>query len=291
LRDQPGVVQSAMSIPPFTPCPVTGDAFIGRQGLVSNLRRRIAGGESLAVIGGPKLGKTSLVRTALQGLSDRTVIEVDCGTNPSPPLNGVSGSIVVLENLDVIYGPAIAPLLMRLSAAGTAGLVVTGGRRLRTLLGHSVTETGLSFRLFPLSVLLDGETCRLIGRDTNPSLAAWTGNHPYVTKLLLHYLHYSEDSDHAVAAGRCQWEPFVRRLAADIGEGLERRLLCYLIERGKPVNPAEAQSDTGIKDIKAVADTLVYLGVVSRWIRNEEATLFAGCRLLNNHITSVHHPH
>ncbi len=61
-----------MVIPPFTPCPATGDAFIGRQGLVRNLRRRIARGESLAVIGGPKLGKTSLVRTALQGLTDHT---------------------------------------------------------------------------------------------------------------------------------------------------------------------------------------------------------------------------
>ena len=192
-----------MSIPPFTPCPATGDAFIGRQGLVRNLRRRIAGGESLAVIGGPKLGKTSLVRTALQGLSDRTVIEVDCGTNPSPPLIGVSGSIVVLENLDAVDDPAIAPLLMRLSAAETAGLVVTGGRRLRTLMGHSMTDTGLKFRLFPLSVLLDGETRRLIGKDTSTSLAAWTGNHPYLMKLLLHYLHYSEDGDHAVAAGRC----------------------------------------------------------------------------------------
>ncbi|HEX5549910.1 MAG TPA: hypothetical protein VFX36_03695, partial [Nitrospira sp.] len=84
-----------MSIPPFTPCPATGDAFIGRQGLVRTLRQRVARGESLAVIGGPKLGKTSLVRTALQGQSDRTVIEVDCGTNPSPPLKGVSGTIVV----------------------------------------------------------------------------------------------------------------------------------------------------------------------------------------------------
>jgi len=270
-----------MSIPPFMPCPATGDAFIGRQGLVRNLRRRIAKGESLAVIGGPKLGKTSLVRTALEGLSDRPVIEVDCGMDRSPRLDGVSGSIVVLDNLDAVPGPAIAPLLVRLSAARTAGLVVTGGRRLRTLLGHSGTAAGLSLRLFPLSVLLDGEMGRLIGRDTSSTLAGWTGNHPYLTKLLLHY-----GSD-ALAAGRCQWEPFVQRLAGDVGEGVERRLLCYLIERGKPVNPTQAQSDTGIPDIKAVADTLVYLGVISRWIRNEEATLFAGCRLLNNHITAV----
>ena len=264
------MIEWAMSISPFTPCPATGDALIGRQGLVRNLRRRIARGESLAVIGGPKLGKTSLVRTALEGLSDCTVIEVDCGADPSPRLDGISGSIVVLDNLDEVAGPAIAPLLARLSTAGTAGLVVTGGRRLRTVLGHSGTETGLNFRLFPLSVLLDGEMRRLIGSDTSSSLAAWTGNHPYLTKLLLYY------GDDDVAAGRCQWEPFVQRLAADIGEGLERRLLCYLIKCGKPVNP-----------IKAVADTLVYLGVISRWIRNEEATLFAGCRLLNNYITAV----
>ena len=61
----------------------------------------------------------------------------------------------------------------------------------------------------------------------------------------------------------------------------------YLIELGQPVNPALAQSKTGIRDIKSVADRLVYLGAISRWIRNEEATLFAGCRLLNNYIIGI----
>jgi hypothetical protein len=283
------VVEWTMLITPFTPCPATGDAFIGRQGLVRNLRGRIAKGESLAVIGGPKLGKTSLVRTALHGLPDRTVIEVDLGTDPSPRIDAVPGSIVVLDNLDGVADSAIAPLLARVSAAGPAGVVVTGGRRLRTVLDRSGTLAGVSFRVFPLSVLLDGETRRLIGRDTSASLAAWTGNHPYLTKLLLHYGAGEGDRsprclDDAIALSRYQWEPLVKRLAADIGEGLESRLLAYLIERGKPVNPSLAQSDTGIRDIKAVADTLAYLGVISRWIRNEEATLFAGCRLLNDSI-------
>src|SRR3989442_4781325 len=76
-----------MVIPPFTPCPAIGDAFIGRQGLVRNLRRRIARGESLAVIGGPKLGKTSLVRTALQGLTSHPVLEIDVGADPSPRID------------------------------------------------------------------------------------------------------------------------------------------------------------------------------------------------------------
>jgi hypothetical protein len=58
-----------------------------------------------------------------------------------------------------------------------------------------------------------------------------------------------------------------------------------LIERATPVNPALAGSETGIHDIKAVADRLVYQGAINRWIRNDEATLFAGCRLLNDFIT------
>jgi len=280
-----------MFIPPFTPCPATGDEFIGRQGLVRNLRRRIARGESLAVIGGPKLGKTSLVRTALEGLKDHTVIEVDVGADPSPRIEVVPDSIVVLDNPDGVADSAIESLLARVSAAQPASIVVTGGRRLRTMLGHSGTLADVSFRVFPLSVLLDGETRRLIGRDRSAALAAWSGNHPYLTKLLLHYMDGGRDQnhrtlEHAVATGRCQWEPFVQRLAADCSEGPERRLLCYLIERGKPVNPILAQSDTGIRDMKAVADTLASLGVISRWIRNEEATLFAGCRLLNDFITA-----
>src|SRR3989441_3096634 len=213
-----------MVAPPFTPCPATGDAFIGRQGLVRNLRRRIARGESLAVIGGPKLGKTSLVRTALQGLTDYTVLEVDVGADPSPRIDVVPGSIVLLDNLDSVADSAIESLLARVSAAKPASIVVTGGRRLRTMLGRSGTLAGVSFRVFPLSVLLDGETRRLIGRDTSAGLAAWTGNHPYLTKLLLHYMDWGGDEKHrtqerAVAAGRGQGGPLFSRPAGARGAG------------------------------------------------------------------------
>src|SRR5213594_472062 len=112
-----------MSIPPFTPSPATGDAFIGRRGRVRNLRGRIARGESLAVIGGPKLGKTSLVRTALQGLTSHPVLEVDIGAGPSPRIDVVPGSIVVLDNLDNVADSAIESLLVRMSAAKPASLV------------------------------------------------------------------------------------------------------------------------------------------------------------------------
>lgn len=274
------VLQCAVPISPFIPIPATGDAFIGRRGLVNNVRSRLARGESLAVIGGPKLGKTSLLRTALQGLPQQRAIEIDLAAQSSQELARVPGAIVVLDNLDALPDSAIGPLLARTLTAKPSGLVVTGGRRLRALLGHSGTLGDVSFRLVPLSVLLDGEMRRLIGPNGNAELADWSGNHPYLTKLLLHY------GDNAVAEGRSQWEPFVQRLLAEIDGGPELRLLRYLIERGKPVNPAEAQADTAIDAIKPVADTLVYLGAISRWIRDEEATLFAGCRLLNDALTA-----
>src|SRR2546428_3248499 len=223
-----------MLIPPFTPCPAIGDAFIGRQGLVRNLRWRIAPGESLAVIGGPKLGKTSLVRIALQGLTSHPVLEVDVGAEPSPRIDVVPGSIVVLDYLDSVADSVIESLLARVSAAKPDSIVVTGGRRLRTMLGRSGALAGVSFRVVPLSVLLDGETRRLIGRDTSAALAAWTGNHPYLTKLLLHYMDWGGDEKHrtlerAVAAGGGAGGTLFLRLAGGGGGGPRRGGVWFLV--------------------------------------------------------------
>src|SRR2546425_1493040 len=157
-----------MVIPPFTPCPATGDAFIGRRGLVRNLRRRIARGESLAVIGGPKLGKTSLVRTALQRLTSHTVLEIDVGANPSPRIDEVPGAIVVLDNADSIADSAIESLLARVSAAKPASIVVTGGRRLRTPPRRSRGFGRPAFPVFPPSLLLSWEPRPLLGPGTDP---------------------------------------------------------------------------------------------------------------------------
>ena len=89
-----------------------------------------------------------------------------------------------------------------------------------------------------------------------------------------------------LSEGRQQWEPFVRQLAEEIGEGAERQLLRYLIDCGQPVNPMKAGVESGIDDIKERCGSVVgYMGAISRWIRNEEATLLAGRRLLNNFIT------
>ncbi|MCE3224830.1 MAG: hypothetical protein K0S58_3010 [Nitrospira sp.] len=268
-----------MPMTPFIPRPVTGGDFIGRQGLVRNLRGRVAQGESVGVIGGPKLGKTSLVRNALQGLPDHKVIERDLREGPSLTCEEISGAILVLDNLDHLPVQEIDPLLARVSTAEPSNIIFTGGYRLRAWLGTPSILPGMTVRLYPLSVLLDSELRQLVGHNTDRPIAVWTGNHPYLTKLFLHY------GEAALTEGRQQWEPFVRQWGKEIGEGAERRLLIYLIDRGQPVNPTKAGVETAIEHIKTVADRLVYMGAISRWIRNDEATLFAGCRLLNNFIT------
>ena len=147
--------------------------------------------------------------------------------------------------------------------------------------------------MVPLSVLLDGEMRRLIGRDRSPSLAAWTGNHPYLIKLLLHYMdgevtRTTEPWSRPWRRGGASGDLFVRCLAAEIGEGPSERVASATLDRARHTGESRPSlgPSTGIRDIKAVSDTLVYLGVISRWIRNEEATLFAGCRLLNDFITA-----
>lgn len=267
-----------MSVTLFIPRPATGDSFIGRQGLIRNLRGRIAQGERAAVIGGPKLGKTSLLRNALEGLPGRKVIERDLRETSSLTGEELSGAILVLDNLDHLPLQEITALLAQVSTTETSSMVLTGGHRLRALLSTTSLLPKLTVRLYPLSVLLDGELRQLVGDNMDRSIAMWTGNHPYLATLFLHC------GDAMLSEGRQQWEPFVRQLAEEIGEGAERQLLRYLIDCGQPVNPTKAGAETGIDDIKSVADRLVYMGAISRWIRNEEATLFAGCRLLNNFI-------
>src|SRR5207247_9790159 len=129
--------------------------------------------------------KPSLVRTALQGLTDYTVLEIDVGAASSPRIEVVPGSIVVLDNLDSIADSAIESLLARVSAAKPASIVVTGGRRLRTMLGRSGTLAGGAFPLFPLSVLLVGAMARMIVRAQSACVAACGGRHLCMIKVPL----------------------------------------------------------------------------------------------------------
>ena len=74
---------------------------------------------------------------------------------------------------------------------------------------------------------------------------------------------------------------FFQLCAKQLQDPLEREVLTYLVEVSKPVNPSEVARAVGRPSIKLIADTLCYLGLISRWIRDEEATLLAHSRLFN----------
>ena len=71
----------------------------------------------------------------------------------------------------------------------------------------------------------------------------------------------------------------LQRLAAEIGEGPERRLMLYLIERGQPVNPTKAQSDTGIETSKrSRTDSLTWVSSAAGFgMKRQHSSLVVGC--------------
>ena len=112
----------------------------------------------------------------------------------------------------------------------------------------------------------------------------FTGNHPYLLQLLMAewWRHRRQDLARLALGCEKELEEFFKDSLAQLGHSLERRLLDYLIRQGRPVNPRQAAMDLGQADIKSTADTLCYLGLINRWIRDNEATLSAGCLLFND---------
>ena len=61
----------------------------------------------------------------------------------------------------------------------------------------------------------------------------------------------------------------------------ERKLFRWLAKKDKPVNPKEAAKAVKAGSVKQTADTLCYLGLISRWNLEEGAMLNAPCKLFN----------
>jgi hypothetical protein len=61
----------------------------------------------------------------------------------------------------------------------------------------------------------------------------------------------------------------------------ERKLFRWLAKKGKPVNPKEAAKAVKAGSVKQTADTLCYLGLISRWNLEDGAKLHANCKIFN----------
>ena len=110
------------------------------------------------------------------------------------------------------------------------------------------------------------------------------GTHPFLLKILQAELVGSgPDVQPELAVERVKklLIPFFEHCLAQLRDPLEHQVLAYLIQIGKPVNPKDVKRAMGCANIKLIANTLCYVGLICRWMRDEEATLSANNQLLN----------
>ncbi|MEK6525339.1 MAG: hypothetical protein AABZ22_00550, partial [Nitrospirota bacterium] len=165
-------------------------------------------------------------------------------------------------------------------------VVWSGGRAWREFIRSG--QSRLELLPVPLAVLLNGEARSLVKPDLTmdqiDSVLSYGGTHPYVLKVLRARMIAdgpTADPAQTLQAVRAQLAPFFLACLEAVREPIERTLLDHLIVQAKPMNPREAAHALGLPTVKAAADTLCYLGLISRWNLNEGAMLHASCRLFN----------
>lgn len=284
---------------PATPVFRPGE-FKGREGLVRNVLWRLKRGESLSLFGGPKLGKTSLLlHLAWQLNQDRTIPsskvpgpsamyvdisdKADCQRFRSRSQGGYS--IILFDNCDnLAEGHTLS--LSDIDPSQGRSAVFTGARAWRDV----VREGRLAHKLksIPLAVFLEKEARQLfspaLSMEQQTCILTHAGTHPFLIKVfqaewLCAGPHVRPEK--VVKEVKTSLSYFFHDCVKQLREPLEHQVLTYLIEADKPVNPREVARAVGLPTIKPVADTLCALGLVGRWIRDEEATLSANSRLFN----------
>ena len=282
--------------------PVYGPVrFIGRAGLVKNLAGRCSNWQSVLLYGGPKIGKTSLL------LQLRWVLErqqTPSWTHPAVQYLDLLDEesrrkfllgewdrtqVLLLDNCEALMaeGDRLAEKIKHYAQreTGSQAVVWAGGRAWYEYVKSAKAE--LNLQLAPLAVLLTSEARSLVGPSLQPAqveaVLQYGGTHPYVIKTLRTQLLTAGPRagvKPAMRAAAGQLEPFLEACAKAMEPG-ERKLFRWLAKKGKPINPKEAAKALKMPSVKAAADTLCYLGVISRWNLEDGAKLHANCRLFN----------
>ncbi len=260
--------------------------------------RRLERGESLSLVGGPKLGKTSLLlhlawqlnhgapsskSTGPSALYVDVADEADWKRFHSRPPN--PETILLLDNCDrLVEGKTRSLSDIDLLPGGST--VFAGARAWwEVVRGGDLPHT---LKSIPLSVFLEKEAQQLISPDLSTeqhaTVLTYAGTHPYIFKIfqaafLREGLHVP--TQQIVSEVKKSLSSFFQDCVSQLREPLEHQVLAYVINASKPVNPKEVARAVGLPTIKPVADTLCALGLIGRWIRDEEATLSAGSRLFN----------
>ena len=259
---------------------------------------RLQRGESLSLYGGPKLGKTSLLLHLAWHLNQSSsfssagvpvaeyfdlAVETDCARlrSRSPKAE----TIVLLDNCDrVSEGAGLS--LTEIQGIHSNGIVFAGGRAWREY--QCGGGDGPTVKPIPLSVFLEHEARQMINQQLSPTQQAlaltYGGTHPYLLNILQGELvGAGPDVQPELVVERVKksLSPFFEHCLAQLRDPLEHQLLAYLIRIGKPVNPKDVERAMGCANIKSIANTLCHVGLIGRWIRDEEATLSSNSRLLS----------
>jgi len=284
--------------------PVFGTGrFVGRVGLVRNLATRLGRRQSVLLYGGPRLGKTSLL------LHLKWRLEQQRSTSPHDGPSAVyvdlredearkrflaghrdQAPVLLLDNCDHLLRPTMPRVTQLLPSKGNGGpvqaVVWAGGRAWREFIRSG--QSGLKLLPVPLAVLLKGEARSLVKPDLTvdqiDSVLSDGGTHPYVLKVLRARMIAdgpTADPAQTLQAVRARLATFFLACLEAVREPIERTLLDHLIVQAKPMNPREAAHALGLPTVKAAADTLCYLGLISRWNLTEGAMLHVSCRLFN----------
>lgn len=269
--------------------------------MVKNLAGRCSAWQSLLLYGGPKLGKTSLL------LQLRWVLErqqTPSWTNPAVQYLDLldqdtrrkflvgewdQTQVLLLDNCDALMaeGDRLAEKIQRHARRGAAGqAVVWAGGRAWYEYAKSAKAV-LNLQLAPLAVLLNSEARALVGPLLKPAqidaALEYGGTHPYVLKAVRAQFLAAEPKAGVRAVMRAATgtlAPFFEACVKAMESG-ERKLFRWLAKKGKPVNPREAAKAVKAGSVKQTADTLCYLGLISRWNLEDGARLHANCRLFN----------
>lgn len=279
-------------ISPFMPSQPVFDPekFFGRGGLLRSLIQRLRDGQSALLYGGPGIGKTSMLLQVRSRLKQTVLLDLGSQADLAALWSGNHDPVILLDGCDQIAKQEGLLEAVRKCIQGPVvpkAIVFAGGRAWREYVrDEKIFDRKL--QPFPLAVYLDKEARSFLkpylsAVDT-AAMMQLTGNHPYLLQLLMAewWRHRRQDLAWLAQGVASELNDFFKNCLAQLGHGLERQLLDYLIRQGRPVNPRQAAKDLGQADIKPAADTLCYLGLISRWIRDKEATLSAGCQLFND---------
>ena len=282
--------------------PVFGPVrFTGRSGLVKNLAGRCSVWQSVLLYGGPNLGKTSLLlqlrwvleRQQTPSWSHPAVHYLDLH-DPGIRRNFLLGEydqvqVLLLDNCDALIaeGDRLAEKMKDHAQRGASGQAVVwaGGRRWFEYARSA--KAVLNLQLAPLAVLLSGEARSLVGPALQPAqieaVLEYGGTHPYVLKVLRAEFLAAGTQARSKAVMRAtaeQLAPFFKACVEALEPG-EHTLFRWLAKKGKPANPKEGAKALQVGSVKQTADTLCYLGLISRWNLEDGAKLHASCRLFN----------